>query len=125
MVTGRLYRTVLCRCHDNRSGRSGSDAAVGGDAQQLNPTAVPSATRRNDMTIVDDDDDDEDGDPAAPRLRFEISFHRPCGSLRRRQRRHAEVQHVDEARRRNDVGPGETIELDMTQFVASVADDKS
>jgi len=128
VVTGRLYRTVLCHCLDDCSrGHSvsgGGDTAAGNDPQRLNP-AEP--IHRNDPPAVDDDDD-EDGDPASvPRLRFEITFHRPCGSLRRRQRRQHGVGHdaaqLDGGQSGTGTVPSETIELEITQCVASAVDD--
>jgi len=130
-VTGRLYRTVLCRCYDNRRQGSGvvaAGSADGGDApQHVNLAVVPSTTNRDNQLVVgdaDDDDDDEDVDPALlPRLRFEITFHSPCGSLRRRQRRQGTVEQRaaahDGRRRRTETGACETIELEMTQGATS------
>ena len=131
LVTGRLYRTVLCRCYDNRRqgrGVPGDGAVTTNAPQNMNVATMPSTTNRDNRLVadVDDDDDDEDVDAATlPRLRFEITFHRPCGSLRRRQRRQDAVEqgttpHAGR-RRRTEAGPCETIELDMTQCATSVA----
>ena len=75
----------------------------------------------------DDDDEDDGGNAAAalPRLRFEITFHRPCGSQRRRQRRHVAVEQeavpLDAGPRRAATEPGETIELDILSQCAPSA----
>ena len=129
LVAGRLYRTVLCQCLDDccrgREVSGGGDAAADNDPRRLN-SAEP-IHRDDTPAVIDDDDDDEDEDPASlPRLRFEISFHRPCGSLRRRQRRQHVVGHeaaqLDRGRRGTGTGPGQTIELEVTQCATSTAD---
>ena len=126
---------MLCRCYNDRcQGRGviGGNAVAADAPQQMTLAVVPSTSNRDNRLVTGDDDDDDDDDEedmdhaSLPRLRFEITFHRPCGSLRRRQRRHGPVEPGTTQRdgrrgRRTESGPCETIELDMTQCAASAA----
>jgi len=131
VVTGRLYRTVLCRCYDDRCQGRGvvGDGAAADAAQRMNVAgAGPSTSNNRDAGLDprDDDDDDEELDAGAlPRLRFEITFHRPCvGRRPRRHRPPAEqpwTTQDDGRRRRSGTWPpySETIELDTIQCAMS------
>jgi len=70
-----------------------------------------------------DVDEDEDASAAAATLRFEISFHRPCGSQRRRHQRRQSAVEQARTRLRTEAAACETLELEMTQCVASVPGD--
>ena len=95
MFTGRLYRTVLCRCYDKRRQGDGVVGAAAADNQLQHPHQAGMASPTDPgalLASVDEEDDVEDAAEHAtislPRLRFEITFHRPCPrSQRRRQRR--------------------------------------
>ena len=128
MAAGRLYLSVLCRCCDERCQAHGVDGG-GAAAADVHSAAV---TRHRGGLLAAVDDDDEDGDlRPPPRLRFEITFHRPCGSQRRRQQRRQGA--VEQGASSSGVGrqptearPGETIELEIVPCVSSVpADDRS
>jgi len=134
----------VCRCYDNRRHGhgvvGGADAAVADNGNHGNPpasaAAAAGALAPTELAILgvaeEEDDDDADKVARCSRLRFEIAFHRPCGSQSQRRRRitHEQRRFCSEPDGATNTRPptatgrrgnnGDTIELNL--FVSSATD---